>query len=399
MNLANRVNKINPSFTLQMATKAAEMISRGIDVINFSVGEPDFNTPKHIRDAAKNAIDQGYTKYTAGPGMIELRRAICTKLKRENGISYEPSDVLVSNGEKQSLYTVCQAIFNPEDRVVVFSPYWVSFPEFVKMADAKPILVNTLPENNFEPDFSDLESKLNSNIKGVIINSPSNPTGGVWSDAAIVKLLKIAKKNNWVVISDECYERLIYDGEFVSAEKLNQLHNIGATIVTCMSLSKTYAMTGWRIGYAVGPNEIIKAMSKIQGQATSCANSIGQKAGIAALLGDQSCVEEMKKSFLNRRDLILELLNEIPGIQCSKPSGAFYVFPDFSAYLNRIVNNKLLKDTFDISGYILDAVQVVTVPGDGFGANGHIRFSYATNRKIIKEGMTRLRRALDMIEE
>ena len=397
MSLANRVDNINPSFTLQMATKAAEMRSREIDVINFSVGEPDFNTPKHIRDAAKNAIDQGYTKYTAGPGMIELREAICTKLKRENGISYEASDVLVSNGEKQSLYTACQTIFNPDDSVVVFSPYWVSFPEFVKMADAKPILVNTIPENNFEPDFSDLESKLKSNIKGVIINSPSNPTGGVWSDAAIVELLKVAKKHNWVVISDECYERLIYDGEFVSAEKLNQLHNIGATVVTCMSLSKTYAMTGWRIGYAVGPNEIIKAMSKIQGQATSCANSIGQKAGIAALLGDQSCVEEMKKSFLKRRDLILELLNEIPGIKCAKPSGAFYVFPDFSAYLNRTANNNLLRDTFDISGYILDSVKVVTVPGDGFGAAGHIRFSYATNRKIIKEGMTRVRRALDMI--
>ena len=399
MSLANRVNNINPSFTLQMATKAAEMRSSGIDVINFSVGEPDFNTPKHIRDAAKKAIDEGYTKYTAGPGMIELREAICTKLKRENGISYEPSDVLVSNGEKQSLYTACQAIFNPDDSVVVFSPYWVSFPEFVKMADANPILVNTLPEKDFEPDFSDLKSKLNPNIKGVIINSPSNPTGGVWSVTAIVELLKVAKKYNWVVISDECYERLIYDGEFVSAEKLNQLHNIGATVVTCMSLSKTYAMTGWRIGYAVGPNEIIKAMSKIQGQATSCANSIGQKAGIAALLGDQSCVEDMKKSFLNRRDLILELLNGTPGINCAKPCGAFYVFPDFSPYLNRTVNNKLLKDTFDISEYILDSVQVVTVPGDGFGATGHIRFSYATNRKIIKEGMTRLRRALDMIEE
>jgi len=399
MILANRVDNINPSFTLQMATKAAEMRSDGIDVINFSVGEPDFNTPQHIRDAAKEAMDQGYTKYTAGPGMIELRDAICIKLKRENGISYDLSNVLVSNGEKQSLYTACQALFNPGDSVVVFSPYWVSFPEFIKMADAKPILVNTISDNNFEPDFIDLESKLDKNIKGVIINSPSNPTGGVWSNKAIIKLLNIAKKNNWVVISDECYERLIYDGEFVSAEKLNQMHNIGAVVVTCMSLSKTYAMTGWRIGYSVGPDEIINAMSKIQGQATSCANSIGQKAGIAALLGDQSCVEEMKKAFLNRRDLILELFSKIPGVDCAIPNGAFYVFPDFSKYLNRTVNNKLLKDTFDISEYILDSVQVVTVPGDGFGASGHIRFSYATNRKIIKEGMARLRKALDMIEE
>ena len=399
MSIAQRVNKINPSFTLQMATKAADMRSRGVDVINFSVGEPDFNTPKHIRDAAKEALDQGYTKYTAGPGMIELRQAICEKLKRENKISYDPSSILVSNGEKQSLYNACQAIFNPDDSVVVFSPYWVSFPEFVKMAEAKPVLVDTLPESNFEPNFDDLESKINSTIKGVIINSPSNPTGGVWSNEAIVRLLKIAKDNQWIVISDECYERLVYDGEFTSAEKLNQAHNIGASVLTCMSLSKTYAMTGWRIGYAAGPENIIKAMSKIQGQATSCANSIGQKASIEALLGDQSCVEEMKASFLQRRDLIVRLLNDLPGVRCAIPNGAFYVFPDFSSYLNRKGNGKLLKDTFDISEYILDSVQVVTVPGDGFGSSEHIRFSYATNRKIIQEGMDRVKKALAMIEE
>ena len=399
MSIAERVNKINPSFTLQMATKAADMRSRGVDVINFSVGEPDFNTPKHIRDAAKEALDQGYTKYTAGPGMIELRQAICEKLKRENKISYDPSSILVSNGEKQSLYNACQAIFNPDDSVVVFSPYWVSFPEFVKMAEANPVLVDTLAESNFEPDFDDLESKINSTIKGVIINSPSNPTGGVWSNEAIVRLLKIAKDKQWIVISDECYERLVYDGEFTSAEKLNQVHNIGASVLTCMSLSKTYAMTGWRIGYAAGPENIIKAMSKIQGQATSCANSIGQKASIEALLGDQSCVEEMKASFLQRRDLIVRLLNDLPGVRCAIPNGAFYVFPDFSSYLNRKGNGKLLKDTFDISEYILDSVQVVTVPGDGFGSSEHIRFSYATNRKIIQEGMDRVKKALEMIEE
>jgi len=397
MSIAERVNKINPSFTLQMATKAAEMRSKGIDVINFSVGEPDFNTPKHIRDAAKKALDQGYTKYTAGPGMIELREAICEKLNRENKISYDPSDILVSNGEKQSLYNACQAIFNPSDSVIVFSPYWVSFPEFVKMADAEPVLVNTLPESNFEPDFEDLDAKIDSSIKGVIINSPSNPTGGVWRNDAIVKLLKLAKKHGWVVISDECYERLVYDGAFTSAEKLNQAHDIGATVLTCMSLSKTYAMTGWRIGYSAGPKDIIKAMSKIQGQATSCANSIGQKASIEALIGDQTCVEDMKSLFLKRRDLIVELLNDLPGVKCANPKGAFYVFPDFSSYLNQKGNGKLLKDTFDISEYILDSVKVVTVPGDGFGARGHIRFSYATNRKIIQEGMTRVKKALEMI--
>ena len=397
MSIAKRVSKINPSFTLQMATKAADMRSKGIDVINFSVGEPDFNTPKHIRDAAKKALDEGYTKYTAGPGMLELREAICEKLDRENGLSYEPKNILVSNGEKQSLYNACQAIFNPDESVIVFSPYWVSFPEFVKMAEAKPVLVDTIPDKNFEPDFDDLKSKIDSSIKGVIINSPSNPTGGVWRDEAIIELLKLAKKHGWIVISDECYERLVYDGKFTSAEKLNKAHNIGATVLTCMSLSKTYAMTGWRIGYAAGPEDIIKAMSKIQGQATSCANSIGQKASIEALLGDQQCVEDMKGSFLKRRNLIVQLLNELPGVKCPVPNGAFYVFPDFSYYLNAEANGKLLKDTFDISEYILDAVQVVTVPGDGFGSSGHIRFSYATSSKIIKEGMGRVKNALEII--
>jgi aspartate aminotransferase len=397
MSIAKRVSKINPSFTLQMATKAADMRSKGIDVINFSVGEPDFNTPKHIRDAAKKALDEGYTKYTAGPGMLELREAICEKLDRENSLFYEPKNILVSNGEKQSLYNACQAIFNPDESVIVFSPYWVSFPEFVKMAEARPIIVDTNSDKNFEPDFDDLKTKINSSIKGVIINSPSNPTGGVWRDEAIIELLKLAKEHGWVVISDECYERLVYDGKFTSAEKLNKAHNIGATVLTCMSLSKTYAMTGWRIGYAAGPEDIIKAMSKIQGQATSCANSIGQKASIEALLGDQQCVEEMKESFLKRRNLIVQLLNELPGVKCPVPNGAFYVFPDFSYYLNREANGKILKDTFDISEYILDAVQVVTVPGDGFGSSGHIRFSYATSSKIIKEGMKRVKNALEII--
>ena len=208
MILANRVDNINPSFTLQMATKAAEMRSEGIDIINFSVGEPDFNTPQHIRDAAKNAMDQGYTKYTAGPGMIELRDAICIKLKRENGISYDLSNVLVSNGEKQSLYTACQALFDKGDEVIVFRPYWVSFPEFVRLSDAQPIFIDTISKKNFEPDFLDLKTKITKSIKGVIVNSPSNPTGGVWSSESIIKLLKIAKKENWFIISDECYERL-----------------------------------------------------------------------------------------------------------------------------------------------------------------------------------------------
>lgn len=395
--LANRVHKVQPSFTLEMATRAAEMRAEGIDVINFSVGEPDFNTPSHIIAAGKKAMDDGFTKYTAGPGMIEFRKAICEKLERENGITYEPADILVSNGEKQSLFNVCQALFDEGDEVIVFRPYWVSFPEFVRLADAEPVLVETIAENNFEPDYNDLKNKLSPNIKGVILNSPSNPTGGIWREEAILRLLRIAKENNWVVISDECYERLVYDGEFVSTEKLNRQHQIAANVVTCLSLSKTYAMTGWRIGYAAGPRKIIKAMSKIQGQATSCANSIGQKAGIEALAGDQSCVEYMKAAFRERRDFIVKLMNDLPGVTCAVPGGAFYVFPDFSPYLGKVVNGQKLKDTFDISEYILGCANVVTVPGDGFGAPGHIRFSYATSTDIIEKGIERVRSVLEKI--
>jgi len=395
--LADRVHKIQPSFTLEMATRSAEMRAQGIDVINFSVGEPDFNTPVHIRKAAKEAMDDGFTKYTAGPGMIEFREAICKKLKQENDIEYDPADILVSNGEKQSLYNACQALFDVGDEVVVFAPYWVSFPEFVRLANAEPIIVKTMPNQNFEPDLKDLASKDSPNIKGVIMNSPSNPTGSVWGEESIINLLRLAKENNWAVISDECYERLVYDGHFISTEKLNREHNIGANVITCISLSKTYAMTGWRIGYAAGPRDIIKAMSKIQGQSTSCANSIGQKAGIVALNGDQSCVIEMKNAFLKRRNLMIELLNDLPSIKCAMPGGAFYAFPDFSAYIGRVGNDELLKDTFNISEYILDCTQVATVPGDGFGAPGYIRFSYATSTEIIKKGLARVRKALNRI--
>ena len=395
--LADRVDKIQPSFTLQMATIAAEMRARGESIINFSVGEPDFNTPENIINAGKKAMDQGYTKYTAGPGMIEFRQAICNKLKRENGLEYDINEILVSNGEKQSLSTACQALFGQGDEVIVFQPYWVSFPEFIRLADAEPLLINTLPEKNFEPDFEELLSKDLKAVKGLILNSPSNPTGGVWSEEALIKMLKIAKKHNWIVISDECYERLVYDGEFTSTEKINRDYNINATIITCLSLSKTYAMTGWRIGYSAGPEYMIKAMAKIQGQATSCANSIGQVAGIEALTGSQECVQNMKEAFKKRRDLIVELLNELPDISCAIPGGAFYVFPNFEKYLGKKGNGKLLKDTFDISEYILESAKVVTVPGDGFGAPGHIRFSYATDSITIKEGVSRVAVALKNI--
>lgn len=393
--LAARVDRIKPSFTLEMTAKAAELRSRGEDVINFSVGEPDFNTPENIRTFAKQAMDEGFTKYTHGSGLMELREAICSKLKRENNLEYSPDEILVSNGEKQSLSLACQTLFEDGDQVIVFSPYWVSFPEFVALADAEPVIVKTNPEERFEPDFDELESKITEKVKGVIINSPSNPTGGVWSRDAVNRILELAGIHNWVVISDECYERLVYEGDFISAQALNDKR---VEVLTCMSLSKTYAMTGWRIGYAAGRKELIKAMAKIQGQATSCANSIGQKAAIEALNGDQTAVEEMRQRFLRRRDLMVDLLNQLPNVSCTTPGGAFYAFPDFSAYLGKQGNGKIIEDSFALCDYFLESSQVVTVPGDGFGAPGHIRFSFAASRDTIRKGMERVKTAINLID-
>ena len=392
LDFSDRVHRVKPSFTLEMTSRAADLRSKGVDVINLSVGEPDFNTPEHIIQAGKEAMDDGFTKYTAGSGMIELRQAICEKLLVENGLTFTPDQVLVSNGEKQSLYTVCQVLFDRGDEVIVFSPYWVSFPEFVRLADAEPIIVSTDPNSQFEPNFNELISKINSKTKGMIINSPSNPTGGVWSNNAINKILEICKQNNLIVISDECYEKLVFDGQYVSTEKLN---NYNTEVLTCMSLSKTYAMTGWRIGYTVGNHDIIRAMSKLQGQATSCANSIGQKAAIAALTGDQKCVENMRNKYKERRDLMIGLLKEIQGVNCAVPGGAFYAFPDFSYYLGKNYNGEKINDSFKLCDYILDVAKVVTVPGDGFGAPGHIRFSYAVSKDTIRKGIDRVVKALN----
>ena len=395
--LADRVQRVKPSFTLEMITRAAELTAQGVNIVNFSAGQPDFNTPENIRKAAVRAMEEGKTKYTAGVGTEELRDAVCVKLKRENYLKINPNQVLISNGEKQSLYLVCQALFQAGDEVLIFQPYWVSFPEFVTLSDATPTFVKTNSKNNFEPDLNDIKSKISKRVKGIIINSPSNPTGSVWSNESIINILKLAKLNNWVVISDECYERLVFEGEYTSAEKLNLEYEIGANIITCMSMSKTYSMTGWRIGYAFGELKIIKAMSKIQGQATSCANSISQAASVEALLGDQSEVRMMREKFKERRDLMVFLLNEIPETYCDLPGGAFYAFPDFSYYIGKSFNNNLIKDSFDLCDLFLNEAKVVTVPGDGFGASGHIRFSYPIGRDLIREGIGRVRKILEKL--
>ena len=397
MKFADRVHKVKPSFTLEMTSRAAELKHAGHDVISFSAGQPDFNTPENIIEAAKVAMDDGYTKYTAGSGMIELRNAVCEKVKRENNINISPEEVLVSNGEKQSLYLACQALFQSGDEVIIFKPYWVSFPEFVTLSDATPILIDTDHSNNFEPDISDIIAAENKNVKGIIINSPSNPTGSVWSKKIILEILKLAKEKNWIVISDECYERLVFDGQHTVSKKLAIDNNIDANIVTCMSMSKTYAMTGWRIGYAFGNVDIINAMSKIQGQATSCANSIGQVASIEALVGDQSAVDQMIIVFKKRRDYMIKLLNDLPEVNCLVPGGAFYAFPDFGYYIGKSFNGKIIKDSFDLCEIFLNEAYVATIPGDGFGAPGYVRFSYAIDEKTIKEGIDRVKKIIQQI--
>ena len=397
MKFADRVHKVKPSFTLEMTSRAAELKHAGHDVISFSAGQPDFNTPENIIDAAKVAMDDGYTKYTAGSGMIELRNAVCEKVKRENNINISPEEVLVSNGEKQSLYLACQALFQTGDEVIIFKPYWVSFPEFVTLSDATPILIDTDHSNNFEPDISDIIAAENKNVKGIIINSPSNPTGSVWSKKIILEILKLAKEKNWIVISDECYERLVFNGQHTVSKKLAIDNNIDANIVTCMSMSKTYAMTGWRIGYAFGDIDIINAMSKIQGQATSCANSIGQVASIEALVGDQSAVDQMIIVFKKRRDYMIKLLNDLPEVKCLVPGGAFYAFPDFGYYMGKSFDGKIIKDSFDLCEIFLNEAYVATIPGDGFGAPGYVRFSYAIDEKTIKEGIDRVKKIIQQI--
>ena len=394
MKFANRISKLKPSFTMQMAATAAQMRQEGLDVINFTVGEPDFSTSAHICEAAKTALDEGFTKYTSVSGTIDLKSAIQKKVKRDNNIDINLDQVLVSNGGKQSLYLACQALFEKGDEVLIFSPYWVSYPEMVRLSDAEPITIETDSENQYEPNFKNLENKITPNVKGIIINSPSNPTGSVWSDNTVKRVLEIAKQQGWVVFSDECYEQLVYDVPFKSIEYLNE---VGADVITFMTLSKSYAMTGWRVGYAFGNHDLINVMGRLQGQETSCANSIAQKAAIEALIGDQSSMIAMKETFRKRRDLMIGLLNEIPKISCEKPKGAFYAFPDCSKYFGTQCNGKTITTSTELSEFILEESKVVTVPGDGFGAPGYIRFSYAVSSEIIIKGMDRLRQALHQL--
>ena len=390
--LASRIHRIKPSATLEMTAKAAELKRNNLPVYNMSVGEPDFPTPKHIQNAGIFAIKNGHTKYTPGSGTRELKEAIKKKLYRDNNLHYSLDEIVVSCGGKHSLYNACQALFQKGDEVIIFSPHWVSFPDFVSVTGAQPIFVKTLSHQQFEPDFNDLEKKITEKTKGIIINSPSNPTGGVWSNEAVLRLLDLCKtrKDIWI-FSDECYEQLTYEKPFKSIASLSD----NQQIITFQSCSKTYAMTGWRIGYIGGHKKVVKAISKLQGQSTSCPNSIAQYAAIEALTGDQTCISEMKKIFLKRRDLILHEILNINHISCEKPNGAFYIFPDFSYYLGTKDNqNNKINTAHDLSLHIINDTGVIAVSGESFGAPGHIRFSYATSEETIVKAINLVKKSL-----
>ena len=384
--LTDRIGRITPSATLVMTAKAAELRAAGKPVINLSVGEPDFPTPENIRNAGKRAIDEGHTRYTPGGGTLELKNAVVKKLSRDNDLHYDTSQILISCGGKHSLYNACQTLFQSGDEVIIFSPYWVSFPDFVSVTGAKPIFVNTDPTRQFEPVMDELNAKITSRTKGIIINSPSNPTGGVWSDEAVLKVLEIAGTAGVWVFSDECYEQLTYDRTYISTAVLGENTE---KVLTFQSCSKTYAMTGWRIGYTAGDEKVIKAMGKLQGQSTSCPSSIAQVAAIEALIGDQSEVTIMRNVFKKRRDYIVNRLNEMNGVHCDTPGGAFYVFPDFSSYMG---DDRNIQSSNDLSMYLLEQKAVVTVAGKAFGSDGNVRFSYAASDEDLA-------RAMDLVEE
>ena len=384
--LTDRIGRITPSATLAMTAKAAELRAAGKPVINLSVGEPDFPTPENIRNAGKRAIDEGHTRYTPEGGTLELKKAVVKKLSRDNDLHYDTSQILISCGGKHSLYNACQALFQSGDEVIIFSPYWVSFPDFVSVTGAKPIFVNTDSARQFEPVMDDLKAKITSRTKGIIINSPSNPTGGVWSDEAVLKVLEIAETAGVWVFSDECYEQLTYDRTYISTAMLGENTE---KVLTFQSCSKTYAMTGWRIGYTAGDEKVIKAMGKLQGQSTSCPSSIAQVAAIEALIGDQSEVTIMRNVFKKRRDYIVTRLNEMNGVHCDTPGGAFYVFPDFSSYMG---DDRNIQSSNDLSMYLLEQKAVVTVAGKAFGSDGNVRFSYAASDEDLA-------RAMDLVEE
>lgn len=391
--LSNKAKGISPSPTLAIDAKFKEMKANGEDVVGFGCGEPDFDTPQHIKDAAIAAINAGMTKYTPAAGTLDLRKAVAKKFKDENGLDYAPTDIVISNGAKHSLVNAFMAILNPGDEVIVPAPFWVSYPEMIKIADGVPVILNTKEENDFKASVEDFEKALSQKTKAIVLNSPSNPTGMVYTEEELRKIADFAVRHNVYVISDEIYEHLIYEGKHVSIASFNE--KIKALTIVINGVSKTYAMTGWRIGYAAAAPEIAKIMSNIQSHASSNPNSIAQAATIAALQGGMDEVEMMKKHFVKRRDYMIETINSIDGVSCKKPQGAFYIMMSIKGLIGKEFYGKIINNSNDFANLFLEKAKVAVVPGNGFGADEYVRWSYATSMENIKEGLERLKKLLN----
>lgn len=397
MLLTKRVQKIKPSPTLAISAKAKMMKAKGIDVIGFGAGEPDFDTPENIKRAAIKAIEEGFTKYTAVGGIDELKEAIIEKFKKDNDLEYSKAQITVSCGAKHTLYNIAQSLFEEGEEVLIPAPYWVSYPDQIILAGAAPVIVETSEENGFKLSKDLLKNYISPRTKALILNTPSNPTGIAYQREELEELAEILLENNILVISDEIYEKIIYDGfKHTSIASLDKALKEQTIVVN--GVSKEYSMTGWRIGYAAAPEEIIKAMNKIQGQSTSNPNSIAQKASVEAILGSQAEVKKMVGEFDKRRQYMVDRLNSIPGVSCLKPLGAFYAFPNLSSYFGRSYKGKTINGSTDLTSFVLDEFKVAVVPGEAFGADNHVRLSYATSMKNIEEGLDRIEEALSKLE-
>jgi aspartate aminotransferase len=390
--LADRITALAPSPTLAIQAKAKAMRAQGIDVISFGAGEPDFDTPERIKEAALRALRGGQTKYTDAAGIIELREAVCQKLKRDNGLAYEPADVLISCGAKHTLYNIAVALLNPGDEVLIPAPYWVSYPEQVKLVGGVPVAIPTEEADGFQVDSDRLRAAVTPRTRAIVLNSPNNPTGAVFSPSALRAVGELAVTRDLWVISDECYEALTYEGQHVSIASLGA--EVKARTIVVNTCSKAYAMTGWRIGYGAGPRALIKAMGDVQSQVTSNPSSIAQWAAVEALAGPQDEVAKMAGEFDARRRVIIQGLNAIPGIRCVMPGGAFYAFPNVSSLFGRRWQERALTGSADVTAFLLEAARIAVVPGLDFGSDAHVRLSYATGLATIQKGLSRMDAAI-----
>jgi aspartate aminotransferase len=390
--VSDRLAALSPSETLAMSQKSNELKAQGFDVINLSVGEPDFNTPDHIKEAAKKAVDNNFSFYSPVPGYLPLRNAICSKLKAENGLDYKPEQIVCSNGAKQSVCNVLLSIIGKGDEVIIPAPFWVSYPEMVKLADGTSVFVSAGIDQDFKITAAQLQAAITSKTKAIILCSPSNPTGSVYSKAELKELADVlANYPKIIILSDEIYEHIIYSG---THESIAQFENVRERVVIINGVSKAYAMTGWRMGWMAAPAWIALACNTLQGQYTSGPSSIAQKAAEAAYTGDQSCVETMRIAFERRKKLVVELARQIPGFRVNDPQGAFYIFPDCSTYFGKTFNGKAIENSGDLAMYLLEEGHVACVGGGAFGAPDCVRFSYATSDENLVKAFRWIKEAL-----